>query len=56
MLDDGCHTRALPLDAHNLGYTAKKLVLGEYLVLLLHLLHDIIVGNGAVARGGVVIF
>ena len=54
-LEDGCSARALPLDAHNLQCTPKKLVLGAYL-LLLHLLCNVIVGNGVVARGGVAIF
>ena len=54
-LEDGPSARALPLDAHNLRCNPKKLVLGAYL-LLLHLLHNIIVGNGSVARGFVSIF
>ena len=54
-LDDGCSGRTLPFEAHNLWCTPIKLVLGEYL-LLLHLLRDVIVGNGAVARSGVAIF
>ena len=54
-LEDGCCARALPLDVQNLRCTPKKLLLWEYL-LLLHLLRDIIVGDGAVARGGVAIF
>ena len=53
-LEVGCSARTLPLDAHNLRCTPKKLVLGAYL-LLLHLLRDIIVGDGAVARGRVAI-
>ena len=48
-LDDDCSARTLPLDAHNLWCTPKKLVLGAYL-LRLHLLRDVIVGDGAVAR------
>ena len=47
-LEDGCSTRTLPLDWHNLWCTPIKLVLGEYL-LLLHLLRDVIVGDGRVA-------
>jgi hypothetical protein len=54
-LEDGCSACTLPLDAHNLRCTPKKLVLGAYL-LLLHLLRDVIVGDGAMARGGVAIF
>ena len=54
-LEDGCSARALPLDAHNLRCTPKKLVLGAYL-LLLNLLRDVIVGDCAMARGGVAIF
>ena len=53
-LRDGCSACTLPFDEHNLRCTPKKLVLGAYL-LLLHLLRDIIVGDGAVARGRVAI-
>ncbi len=57
VLDDGCSGRTLSFEAHNLRSTPIKLVLGLYLLLLhLHLLRDVIVGNGAVARGGVAIF
>ena len=54
-LDDGCSARKLPFDAHNLWCTPKKLVLGAYL-LILHLLCEVIVGDGPVARGGVATF
>jgi hypothetical protein len=54
-LDDGCSVCTLPFEAHNLQCTPIKLVLGAYL-LLMHFLGDIIVGSGAVARGGVAIF
>ena len=56
-LDDGCSGRTLSFEAHNLRSTPIKLVLGLYLLLLhLHLLRDVIVGNGAVVRGEVAIF
>ena len=54
-LEDRGSARALPLEAHNLRCAPKKLVLGAHL-LILHLLRDVIVGDGAVARGGVAIF
>ena len=45
-LDDGCDTRTHLFEAHHLQNTPIKLVLGVYL-LLLHLLHDVVVGTGA---------
>ena len=54
-LDDGYCARTLPFEAHNLRCTPIKLALGAYLFLM-HLLRDVIVGNSAVARFGVVTF
>ncbi len=54
-LDDVCSARTLPFEVHHLWCTPIKHVLGAYL-LLLHLLRDVVVGNGTMVGVGVGIF